>query len=173
MFFFADNMSIIDEKLTKMAHDVKRTKAKKQTYFAPPLSQAADGTETSSLVINLERDAPVADLVTRKRYYRGDRAPNSPANVAQDHAFLMPSYFSEDGYIECFPLHVSLADAKRIEDLDTTARGEECFNGEGARDGCGSGLQREHFDDCFEESIIGEKGCQGQSLEAGSASGGF
>lgn len=120
-------MSFSDEKLMKLAHNVKRTKAKKPTHFAPPSNQIVDSSRTSSLVINLDHDTPGSELVPRKRNHRGEVVSDTSMDVGHDPVFLMPQCFTEDGYFERFPLIVSLVDAHKIEDLDLVARTKQLY----------------------------------------------
>lgn len=70
-YLFADNISIVDEKLMKLAHDVKKTKQRKSNHFIPSPSQAKDGSVTLSPTIDITPDSPNRDLNLRKRHHRG------------------------------------------------------------------------------------------------------
>lgn len=111
-------MPTANEKLTKQAHDAKRSRAKKPTRFRPQASPTTNGTGFSSAVINLDHEAPGSDLVPRKRYPPGEGGLWRSLRYESRAVFMMPPYFTEDDCFDRFPLIVPLEAAQKIEEMD-------------------------------------------------------
>lgn len=121
LFYFEDVMSTTNEKLTKLAHDAKKHRAKKSTQFRPQASPTINGLGSYAAIINLDHGdlVPGSDMATRKRHCEGNGGPNVFLDISHGRAFLMPPCFTKNGYFDRFPLTVSAADTRKIEEMDS------------------------------------------------------
>lgn len=80
------------------------------------------------MIVSLDQEAPRTDTGLRKRHHHGDGGPYGLIEANDERGFIKSLCFTEASYFDRFPLSVSPADAREIEEIHPSAYVKQLAN---------------------------------------------